>query len=68
MSSNGKIPDFAPASIAMLAISMRSSTGSVSITGPVNSIAAESAPSTPTKPIVWRIKSFPPMSSGSVPV
>ncbi len=53
------MPDFAPASIAMLHMDMRLSMLIVSIGLPVNSIALYRAPSTPMSPMMWSIRSLP---------
>ena len=58
-SSTGKIPFFAPASIAIFAIVNLSSIESSLIPSPVNSIDLYNAPSTPIIPIICNMTSFP---------
>ncbi len=50
--SAAKMPFLAPASMAMLAMVKRDSIDRASMTGPVNSMASYSTPSTPIWPMV----------------
>ena len=59
LSSTGKIPFFAPASIAMFAIVNLLSMDRFVSPSPLNSIAMYLAPSTPISPIILRIISLP---------
>src|SRR3989338_123546 len=59
ISSGSMMPDFPPASIAILHRLNLSSIDRPRITSPENSIALYNAPSTHISPIVYKIKSFP---------
>ena len=67
-SSTGKMPFFAPASMAMLAMVNRSSIERDATPGPVNSMDLYSAPSTPIMPMMCRITSLPETQGWSAPV
>ena len=66
--STGKMPFFAPASMAMLQMHSRSSIVRDATPGPVNSMLRYSAPSTPICPMMVRITSLPLHVFGSSPV
>ena len=67
LSSTGKMPFFAPASIAMLQIVKRSSIDREETPSPTNSIDLYSAPSTPILPMMCRITSLPDTHGLSLP-
>ena len=62
------MPFLAPASMAMLHTHSRSSIERLATPGPVNSIDLYSAPSTPIRPMMERIRSLPDTRSGRLPV
>ena len=67
-SSTGKIPFFPPASIAIFVIANLSSIDKYLIPSPTNSIERYNAPSTPIKPIICKIISFPLTHLAGLPV
>ncbi len=66
-SSAAIIPTFAPISVVMLHSTKRSFIGNASTVGPVNSTAAYRAASSPVVPITFRMTSFAPVRSPSLP-
>ena len=65
--SGAIIPFFPPASMAILHSVILSSTESIDIPSPANSIALYVAPSTPISPIICRIMSFAIRYGGTSP-
>ncbi|MPN64059.1 hypothetical protein SDC9_211830 [bioreactor metagenome] len=68
LSSTGKIPFLAPASIAIFAIANRSSIERWFMPSPTNSIDLYNAPSTPILPIMCKIISLPLIHLAGLPV
>ena len=68
LSSAAIIPLLPPASIAILQRVIRSSTESIDIPSPSNSIALYVAPSTPISPMICRIRSFAIRYAGISPL